>query len=163
MITVLLLAILLGVAAPGLRDTILNARLTGQANDFITDLSMARSEAVKRDIRSGVCASSNGTTCTNTAWDQGWIAFLDSDSDNAPDAAGILKVQPAFGNTNLMTLEAPNAAVRTVIYLPSGVVLGGLTLAFDICDSRNQGQRINISPTGRAVVTTKAPAAPTCP
>src|SRR5688500_1581634 len=50
MITLVLIAILATIAAPSVRDVIRNARMTSAANDYLTDLSIARAEAVKRGV-----------------------------------------------------------------------------------------------------------------
>ena len=57
MITIVLIAILTTIAAPSLRDLVMNGRMTSLANDFMTDLSVARSEAVKRGVRTATTRS----------------------------------------------------------------------------------------------------------
>src|SRR5687768_2450337 len=74
MVAISVVAILIGVAAPGLRDFMLNVRLTGYANDLLTALMLARSEATKRDVRVSVCArkKNNDGQCANgQQWDNG--------------------------------------------------------------------------------------------
>lgn len=169
MITVALLAILVGIAAPSLRDLTMNARITSQANDLMTDLAMTRSEAVKRSVRTAICTSSSGTACTSSNWQQGWIVFADADGDGALAAVtDIIKAVPALdgGNTLVSAGHSTNgSAAMFVPYRPSGVVTpgGAGTITFDLCDSRtiatvgaaaasNKGRRITISGTGRAFV-----------
>jgi type IV fimbrial biogenesis protein FimT len=161
MMTLAILAILMGVAAPGLRDLVMNARMSGQANDLMTDLAMTRAEAVKRDSWTGLCASNNGTGCTNTAWDRGWIAFVDADSNGLPDnATPLLKVMPAFDNAN--TIAATGGAAQVVSFRSSGTLPAGSTgVTFTLCDPRRggthgdaatgKGRSITVSATGRAV------------
>jgi prepilin-type N-terminal cleavage/methylation domain-containing protein len=191
MIVVVLLAILMMVAAPSVRDITLNARMTGQANDLMTDLAIARAEAVKRGARTALCASNtyaacaavpatNACRCTNTAWNQGWIIFVDSDaggnvygSVNGTDAtANLIKVVPAIDGANDPLPNTINSANTPpdvdgpwIGFRPSGVTTpGGLGAAtFDICDARttptvandlarNKGRRITVTGTGRASV-----------
>jgi type IV fimbrial biogenesis protein FimT len=83
MIVIAIIAILTMVAAPSLRDLIRNARMTSLANDLMTDLSLARGEAVKRNVRISMCTSNNGTECTpttNNEWRYGWIIFAEYDT-----------------------------------------------------------------------------------
>ena len=58
MVTLTVLAILVGVALPSFRDMILNNRRTAIVNDLVSSLLLARSEAIKRGQPVSVCASS---------------------------------------------------------------------------------------------------------
>ena len=170
MVTLSVLAILAGAAAPSLRDLILNIRMTGQANDLMADLAMARSEASKRNVRVSLCTSSNGTSCTTSAWQQGWLVFIDqgaTPNGSLDTGETVLKVANAFQTGNTMsatgafTAAAGNAYIS---YRPSGVTTpGGSNVLFTMCDSRttasvgapaaqNRGRRITINSTGRAAV-----------
>ncbi|MEA3277713.1 MAG: GspH/FimT family protein, partial [Pseudomonadota bacterium] len=56
-------------------------------NELVSTLNLARSEAIKRGDRITVCKSADGAACTGSGgWDQGWIVFVDSDSDAVVDA-----------------------------------------------------------------------------
>jgi type IV fimbrial biogenesis protein FimT len=174
MIAIAILAILMGVAAPSLRELRMNAAITGQANDLMATLATARAEAITRGVRIGVCTSSNGTSCTNSQWQQGWIIFRDADADGAVDGGTVpLNAQGALdgGNTLTSAGHATNGAgARYIAYGPPGALVSTLAnVTFDLCDSRttanvgaggsdNRGRRIAISSTGRAVVQRR-----TCP
>ncbi len=182
MITLALLAILATIAAPSVRDSIRNARMTSAANDFLTDLSIARAEAVKRGVPTAICTSSNGTSCTGTTWNQGWIIF--TDSENGPGNYGsmngtdtVLKQAPAIEGANdvppnTITSSAnisTNAGAQWIGFRPSGVSKaggdfgGGLEITFTLCDARtialtnagaaaNRGRQVRVSGTGRAYI-----------
>lgn len=172
MIAVAILAILLGIAAPNFREAVLNARMSAQANDLLGDLNLARAEAVRRDRRVYLCTSNNGTACTASPWNSGWIVFVDLDNDATPtqDLPGeaALKTRPALNTGNSMTvtgdLPGGNGAARYVLYRPSGTSnVGGLNVVFVMCDIRNtaavgaqraqdRGRTITINATGRAVI-----------
>src|SRR5438132_6317143 len=64
MITLVLLAVLAGIAAPAMSQFIKASRLNSAANQFQADLQMARREAIRRNTRVLVCplASLNSTT-----------------------------------------------------------------------------------------------------
>jgi prepilin-type N-terminal cleavage/methylation domain-containing protein len=158
MITVALIAVLSVIAAPSLRDLIKNGRMTSQANDLMTDLAIARGEAVKRGVRTAICTSSNGTACTATPWNQGWIIFADHGPEKggtfgvvdsgipAPDTDTVLKRAPAIDGANenppntITTINASvNAGATYVGFRPSGVVTpggAGAEIDFLLCDSR---------------------------
>ena len=79
MVTLAVSAILMFVAVPSFVSFIRNSQMTTQANAFFTDLSLTKSEAVKRNARVSICASANGTTCSgSTNWATGWIVFTDA-------------------------------------------------------------------------------------
>ena len=79
MVTLAVSAILMFVAVPSFVSFIRNSQMTTQANAFFTDLSVTKSEAVKRNARVSICASANGTSCSgSTNWTTGWIVFTDA-------------------------------------------------------------------------------------
>jgi len=101
MVAIAILGILLAVAIPSYQRLLLNNRMASQANDVISALSLARSEAVKRAANVTVCASSDSATCTGT-WAQGWIVR---------DAAGnVIRVFPALSGTSTLTGSATVAS-----------------------------------------------------
>ncbi|MBN8772197.1 MAG: GspH/FimT family pseudopilin, partial [Thiobacillus sp.] len=59
-VTLAVAGILLGIAIPNFQLFVMNNRMASQANDLITALNMARSEAVKRAANVMVCS---GTVC----------------------------------------------------------------------------------------------------
>ena len=167
MITVAVIAVLATIAAPSLRDLVKNARMTSLANDFMTDLNIARSEAVKRGVRTAMCTSNNGTNCTGTPWNQGWIIFTDGGPDLPGGVYGqvnsnlktdantgtvlldvILKISRKIDGADenpptSITAQNPQAgpAGQYIGFRPSGVVSsggGGPNIEIYICDSRNQ-------------------------
>ena len=168
MITVSVLAILLGIAAPSFRETLLNMRMTALANDLMTDLATARSEAAKRGVRVVLCTSSNGTSCTNTAWQNGWIVFADGVTTNGLVDTGesILKVARTPATSATITATGASSATGGGAYIQyqasgaSGVSAGNIVLT--LCDQRttanvgaaalNRGRQITIGTTGRAAV-----------
>jgi prepilin-type N-terminal cleavage/methylation domain-containing protein len=156
MMVVAMIAVLTVIAAPSLQDIVRNARMTSAANDLLTDLSVARSEAVKRGAPTAICTSNNGTACTNSAWNQGWMIFHDPDGNGvladappvcSPASACVVKVVPAIdGATSVPpnTIVTANHSVNadTAMYVgfrPSGVVTAGgagATITFTLCDAR---------------------------
>jgi len=112
MTTVAIAAVVLGVAVPSFNTSILNNRSVALGEDLSSALNLARSEAVKRNARVSVCASTNGTACTGNVWTSGFIAFVDtaaSDTTPVPTVGTILKTWP-------------NQDGRTVITSSTGVI-----------------------------------------
>ncbi len=155
LVTMSVAAILIAIAVPNFQMFVMNNRMASQANDLITALNMARSEAVKRAANVTVCASSNGTGCTGT-WEQGWIVR---------DAAGTpIRVQQALGGAS--TLSGGTDVASTITFassgrttIPSSATVATTTLT--LCPpspASVQGRAIQIERTGRSRV-----AAVACP
>ncbi len=80
MITVALMAIVLGLAVPWMGAFIQDARLAGQVNDFNTAINLARTEAIKRRAPVSICPSSDGAACSGADWSIGWLVYVDGNS-----------------------------------------------------------------------------------
>ena len=154
LITLAVAAILLTIAVPNFQMFILNNRMATQANDLITALNLARSEAVKRAANVTVCSSSNGTSCATGGWQQGWIV---RDAGGTP-----LHVQPALatgstltGGTDVVSTMTFTSNGRTSI--PATATIASTTLT--LCPpspASVQGRAIQLERTGRTSVTSVA-------
>lgn len=134
-------AILLTMAVPNMRDFIMNNRLTGQANEFISSVNLARSEAIKRGTPITICTSNNQTSCTASAWDDGWIVMVSSNSE-------VLRVYAALSGSTTLTNTSSNNSIQ---YDSNGFLSSGATNTFNLCDDRSgeTGRQIVITGTGR--------------
>lgn len=74
MVTVSIVAILAAIALPSFARTLASNRVVTNINNFIAVASLARSEAIRRNVPAGVCASTDGATC-GTDWNGGWIVY----------------------------------------------------------------------------------------
>lgn len=76
MITVAVASILLAIAIPSFNQMIISGRLTAQANEMVAAMTLARSEAIKRNANITFCRPNpNDATVCATArgeW-QGWM------------------------------------------------------------------------------------------
>ena len=147
MVTISVLAILLTIAVPSFQTFVLNNRITGQANDMMTALNYARSEAIKRGLP--VSMSSNSGTAD---WSTGWFVFSDPSGNGIVDAGDItLRVWPALGGGN--TLNAILGAV-TVVTFDSGGFARASATTYKLCDIRPAAggfaRQIQLAGSGRA-------------
>lgn len=162
MITITVAAILLAVAIPSFQTTINNLRVVTQTNELVTDLILAKSEAIKRGAPVSACVrNAAGTGCAGAGtWDTGWLIFTDANSDGiVTTAAGdtILKVHEALstGSTISSTFTSP-------VYITYSA-MGSLsaTGTFQLCRSGYNGRVITIqAATGRTNI---APTTTLCP
>jgi type IV fimbrial biogenesis protein FimT len=164
MVTIAIAAILLSIAIPSFTPTIASNRLTTYANEFVTALNLARSEAVKRGIQ--VTVRRKGTT--SQVWEGGWDVFVDIIGNEVFNDAS--PSTPCETNTDgslkedclLRTYDALSAGytLRTggstykdyAAYLPSGLsnVVAGDT--FTLCNGSGAAlprRTITINSTGR--------------
>ena len=70
MITVALASILMAIAVPSFNQMIVSGRLTAQSNEMVAAMSLARSEAIKRNANVTLCRADTGATRRGCAGDQ---------------------------------------------------------------------------------------------
>ena len=69
--TLIVAAIVLALAVPSFTDIIKNNRLITQANELVTALNIARSEAIKRSVNIDVASTNNSSD-----WSGGWTVEI---------------------------------------------------------------------------------------
>ena len=171
MFTIALLAVIVGVGVPNLRDFVRNSRMTSAANDIVTDFNLARSEAVKRRVPVTLCKSQDLATCDTDDDDpfSRWIVFVD-DADpavvEAEDGNGEVDTDEVVLRQRELaeTLDVLTAADQIrATFLPSGFPQPGTenVTRFLLCDERGNvvgvggdsaARAIQILPTGRPTV-----------
>ena len=162
--TIAILAILLVVAIPSFKALIINNRITTQANEFVSDVTYARAEAVRRNTRVTVCKSADGAICdadAATDWSEGWIVFNDPAIYGVVNPPGeiVLRVRGAL--TTGATLVNSGGGFYYFQFLPSGIVSGvtgggapGVAGTFTLCQPGYLGRTFNFNTTGRINITT---------
>ncbi|WP_447746713.1 GspH/FimT family pseudopilin [Pseudomonas nicosulfuronedens] len=144
MVTLAVLAILVGIAVPSLSDATLASKLKASANDLVAGVALGRSEAIKRNAVTSMCVSSDGSSCGSGGWDQGWIIISGSTVlDKHPAAPTGFKV---------------SSSVTKIDFQPTGV--GNTQASITVCRSAPsagaQERVVNVSATGRAYVSKTA-------
>lgn len=131
LVTLAILAILVGVAAPSMSRFIGQWRASNTVNALTSSLRIARTEAIARGRPVVVCrvVSSTATACQTAAgtkgYASGWIVFVNNDRDANND----------FSSTNgdellLRQVESPGIATITLktagrfVFLPNGLLNG---------------------------------------
>src|SRR5688572_32614094 len=105
MVTVTVLALLMGIGVPTFRDVSLGSRLSASANDLLASVQLARSEAIKRNVAVTLCASADGVSCAGSGgWEQGWITVIDP-----LGAATVLQHQQSLPDGYLLTQASGTA------------------------------------------------------
>jgi type IV fimbrial biogenesis protein FimT len=133
MVAVAIMAIVATIAAPSFVNMIRNHRLTTAANDVLSAMQLARSEAIRQRRPITVCAGADA--CTDSAdWSGGWIV-------TSPDT--VIRVWSERPN---MTINGP---ATNVTFSPDGrAETAAINLSIDDEFSRS----VSITVTGRASV-----------
>ncbi len=74
MVTVAMLAILSAIAFPSFQSTLRSNRVATATNEMIAAIALARSEAVRNNRGSSICASSDGQFVVAAGATAGWSA-----------------------------------------------------------------------------------------
>ena len=119
-VTIAIAAIVLVMGVPSFQDTIRNNRLATQANELISALNLARSEAIKRGVTVSICKSANGSTCGGSGWSNGWIVFVNRDNDSPAQVDAGEEILRVYGPvpTNY-SLNANNNFTNYISYRPT--------------------------------------------
>jgi type IV fimbrial biogenesis protein FimT len=139
-----ILAIIVAFATPSYREAQLASRLNAIACSLHASVLVARSEAIKANAPTTLCASADDATCAASGdWEQGWIVL------NA-DGAVIQKRDPAA--TGYKVVQAGGTA--DLVFQPIGV--GSSAATFTVCRESPIGSQervVSVTATGVARVT----------
>lgn len=166
LIIVLTIAGILAVlAAPGMQRLVASNRLTAQVNDVLADISLARSEAIKRNVNAGVCTSASGTSCTVSGnWASGWLVYyVCPTGDPSGCTAGnnvVVKVHEALSGSNTLAATqtdvstSTSSSIDTMTFSKNGAFSSqAFTYKFTLCDpGRNQTRIVDITVVGQTSI-----------
>lgn len=151
LVGLLILSILLAIGVPSFNQFIASNRLTAYTNDMLSTLTLARSEAIKRNGREVLCKSADGETCAGAGgWNQGWIVFADANNNANRDAGEpVVYKMPALQSG--YTFDGVNGFISSVSYDSQGGLTqtGTFTLCPPVPAASGQGQEIVVSASGR--------------
>lgn len=150
MITLAVVGILLALVVPNFNETLKNNRLTAYANEFVTNINYARTEAIKRGTTVTICSSNDDDTCSGS-WQNGWLVFVDNNGNGIVDGGEL--IIRVFGGyeANDVTLDGDTATASFITFRNTGLttLAGPSNLA--LCDNRGntKGKAIEITAVGR--------------
>lgn len=167
MVTIAIAGILAGLAIPSFTSIIASNQLTTSANELVTALNLARSEAIKRGIQ--VTIRNKGVS---THWESGWDIFVDANDDETFSDNGNATLCEAGEDCLLRTYAAlPSGYTITTgastyqdyaAYLPSGLSNAAAGDTFRLCNGTDNttSRAITINSIGRARVSTGTTSCP---
>ncbi len=125
MIVILIAAVLAVLAVPSLQSTLRTTRQNSAVGLLVSDLNLARGEAIKRNVRMLVCArNADGTLCASD-WNLGWVVCIEGSVASQCAAATAtdpnpVAVRSALDATLSLTAANPLAvAVPVVRFSPN--------------------------------------------
>ncbi len=178
MTTIAIAGILVGLGVPSFVEFIRNSRMTSTANELLADVTLARTEAIKRRAPVMVCPSPDplaaAPVCAGNTTLGGWISFVDFDPADPTLATNGNGSFDGGGETILRRHAAPPADVAgtaSTNYVSFGsngfqrLIAGGVPNPYVVrlCDDRGNTQSgggdnsaaraLTVARTGRAEVT----------
>lgn len=142
LVVISIAGIFLGLGAPSLSRYLASNQLTGQHDQLIASLALAKSEAIKRGGNVTICsiASQGSTTCDGTVnWQLGgWLVTA---------GGTMIRKYPGFTSSVQMVGTA-----NSVTFDSMGVA--GAALALNVCDSKVGVDGLSISVAGSGQIRT---------
>ncbi len=154
MVTVAIVGIFASIALPSFANLIENNRNNTAANELVSNLLLAKSEALKRSNSVTICPSTDQATCSpNRDFSTGWIMFLDCNGNDTANEAvvdcgtndreEIIRVREAFDSVYMR-----NTSDSKITFEFSGRL--GSNSSFNIGkDASNLQKRVVINRIGR--------------
>ena len=165
-----ILIILAAVVIPGMSGFIFDSRVSGNVNEFIGAITLARTEAVKRGTLVTICISSNAdqeaATCSGGGdWAAGWIIFQESStSDPVGTRESTEPVILRRGTLVAGVTARANPATSAMTFNSMGEQVGSVTgmLAIDFSDNNKNPRKVCINRNGRVRVMQRADTSVAC-
>lgn len=159
LVTLAVVAIVLTMGVPSLSNFVADNRLITRTNEFVADIGLARSAAIKFQRNASICVSTSYAAATpactgGTNWGAGWIVWVDKDRDGNVDTDEVLRTSEPVPASNTFASTA-----RSVFTFNSrGFINAGDTLT--LCDNRTAetGRSVTVNAAGHTTVNT-----PACP
>lgn len=141
----------LSLGAVGMNGLVQDTRISAMTNQLMGNLSLARSEAIKRGLPVSVCASTTGSECQGSReWSGGWIMFSDANGNGKLEPGeSVLHVQQETAIRSLRFGAWGPGTGRWVTYETDGTTKQNGT--FTLCDDRgaDKARAVILLGTGR--------------
>lgn len=156
MVVIAVLAIVMSIAVPSFQGVARNSRTSSVANELLSALILARSEAVRRGKTVMVCRSDTSAvppSCNGTSWTDGWLVFVGTGAGSGDEAvANHIKV----GQIKSAGIQIDAPADETGFSANGASTAAGTFTISPACVSGdgNKNRILEISPAGRVSITT---------
>lgn len=155
MVTLAVVAILAMVAVPSMRTIIQNNRISTQVNNLLSDINLARSEAIRGPVNVQICTWNSTANPSNPAcdggnvWSGGRVICADRNNNGVfCEADELVRSREGLAS---MTLT-PGAVINSITFDTRGLRLAAADVDFRLCDYRGttSARLIKITRTGQA-------------
>lgn len=126
-LVLVMIAVLAAIAVPRYLNYVAKVRLAGDAQFVLETLRLARIEAVTREQPVSVCASTDGSSCTGTPWEQGWLVFSDEGTPGTIDGDDlVLRTVGAYESGVTLDVSSPKGDVEYFQFDPKKIIVARL-------------------------------------
>lgn len=130
---------LTAVAVPAVHQFVVVQSTAAATNALVTDLALARQQAVTAHLPVVLCPSSDGTACTGGYdWSDGWLSFADRDGDRRLDPEERRLKVTANPSSQVRILTSTGR--RKIVYRVDGST-AGTNATFRICNAEDPDRR----------------------
>ncbi|WP_062154664.1 GspH/FimT family pseudopilin [Beggiatoa leptomitoformis] len=153
MVAVTVLGVLIVVAVPEMRYTIMNNRVTTKTNEFVNTVSYARNSYVAYGATctatSGVCVQ---IQALNNDWTQGWKIWTDTNADKTEnEASGDIVRTVSYTDGSIII--TPSKTLNLITFSGRGVV-NDAPVTFNVCIKNHKtndppGRQLRLDAFGR--------------
>ena len=139
MVALAVVAILATVAVPSMRTIIQNNRISTQVNSLLSDINLARSEAIRGAVNVQICTWNSVANPSNPAcdggnfWSGGRVICADRNNNGVfCEATELVRSREGLAP---MTLT-PDAVISSITFDARGQRLTGVAIDLRFCDDR---------------------------
>lgn len=144
MVTLAVAAILLAIGIPNMQTLMENSRVKNAANNVVSDLMFARSQAVNLGVEVIVCPLNDSKVCSSD-WTYGLSIFIDANNNKILDSnENKIRIAEKLTTTDQLTFNNGN----WINFAPDGMTNKNGT--FSYCAKTQDPLGISLSQSGRA-------------
>ena len=148
LIVIAIIGILSSIAVPAYQHMMASNRMSSLASDFNLSLTLARSEALKRNTTISLCKSSTTADAvpvcdadksvagSNVGWGSGWLIFVDTDGDGVRAATEeLIQVSSAALDVAAQGSLVPSNGVVSITFGVTGQSFAAVNFVINAPDA----------------------------
>lgn len=147
MVTLVVAAVVLGIAVPNFTGMVNSSRLAAQANELVTGIQLARSEAIRLNRQVRFCGSTDGVNCVAAGdWTQ-WLV-LRADNNTLLHSGAVNASTRVWGDVPALNFRSDGLA-----HQPNGALVNtSLHVCMPVTRPAQNIRQVTLSAGGRTSV-----------